>query len=90
MPYPQNVETALKVEAAVREFGAIPATIALMNGQVKVGLSHSEIEELGLAGLSANKVSRRDIPFVLQQKKYGATTVAAAMIVADWADLRIF
>ncbi|MEL6718446.1 MAG: pseudouridine-5'-phosphate glycosidase [Bacteroidota bacterium] len=90
MPYPKNVETAMKVEATVRDNGAIPATIALMNGQIKVGLSHAEIEELGQAGLSATKVSRRDIPFVLQQKKYGATTVAATMIVADWADIRIF
>lgn len=90
MPYPKNVETALKVEATVRENGAIPATIALMNGQIKVGLSHSEIEELGVAGLAATKVSRRDIPFILQQKKYGATTVAATMIVSNWADIRIF
>ncbi|MEN0047945.1 MAG: pseudouridine-5'-phosphate glycosidase [Bacteroidota bacterium] len=90
MPYPKNVETALKVEATVRENGAIPATIALMNGQIKVGLSHAEIEELGVAGWSATKVSRRDIPFVLQQKKYGATTVAATMVVANWADIRIF
>ena len=85
-----NVETALQVVQTVRDNGAIPATIALMNGQIKVGLSRTEIEELGKAGLSATKVSRRDIPFILQQKKYGATTVAATMIVADWADIRIF
>ncbi|MEM8524176.1 MAG: pseudouridine-5'-phosphate glycosidase [Bacteroidota bacterium] len=90
MPYPKNVETALKVEATVRENGAVPATIALMNGQIKVGLNHAEIEELGAAGLAAIKVSRRDIPFVLLQKKYGATTVAATMIVANWADIHIF
>ncbi|MEM9849706.1 MAG: pseudouridine-5'-phosphate glycosidase, partial [Bacteroidota bacterium] len=86
MPYPQNVETALEVETQVYEHGAVPATIALMNGQVKVGLSHEEIEELGKAGAAAVKVSRRDIPFVLHQQKYGATTVAATMIIADWAD----
>ncbi|MEM0994678.1 MAG: pseudouridine-5'-phosphate glycosidase [Bacteroidota bacterium] len=90
MPYPQNVETALEVETQVYEHGAVPATIALMNGQVKVGLSHEEIEELGKAGAAAVKVSRRDIPFVLHQQKYGATTVAATMIIADWADIPIF
>jgi len=90
MPYPKNVETALAVEASVRKNGATPATIALMNGTIKVGLSREEIEELGKAGLSATKVSRRDIPFVLQQKSYGATTVAATMIISNWADLRIF
>ncbi|MEM9888705.1 MAG: pseudouridine-5'-phosphate glycosidase [Bacteroidota bacterium] len=90
MPYPKNVETALEVEQAVRSKGAVPATIALMNGQIKVGLLREEIVALGKAGLSAAKVSRRDIPFILQQKKYGATTVAATMIIADWAGIRIF
>ncbi len=68
MPYPQNVETALKVEAIVRANGAIPATIALMDGQLKAGLTTDEIERLGKTGLAVTKVSRRDIPFILAKK----------------------
>jgi len=90
MPYPKNVETAIKVEEEVRKNGAIPATIALMDGQIKIGLSSKKIEVLGRAGTFATKVSRRDIPFILNQKKYGATTVAATMIAAHWAGIPIF
>jgi pseudouridine-5'-phosphate glycosidase len=90
MPYPKNRKTALQVEAAVREQGAVPATIALMSGKVKVGLSEEEIERLAKAGTSVTKVSRRDIPFVLRAKKLGATTVAATMIGAAWANIPLF
>lgn len=90
MPYPQNVETAKKVEQAVRRTGAIPATIALMNGRLKVGLSPDELELLGKAGQEVIKCSRRDLPFILASKKLGATTVAATMIIANMAGIRIF
>ena len=90
MPYPKNRETALKVEAAAREQGAIPATVALMDGKVKVGLSIDEIEQLAKAGTAVTKVSRRDIPFVLRQKTLGATTVAATMLGAHWAHIPLF
>ncbi|WP_304221911.1 pseudouridine-5'-phosphate glycosidase [Gracilinema caldarium] len=90
MPYPKNVETALQVEAQVRSKGAIPATIAIMNGKLKAGLTTDEIEFLGKKGLAVIKSSRRDIPFVLAKKETGATTVAATMIVAHMAGVRIF
>ncbi len=90
MPFPQNVETALKVEQAVRNRGAIPATIAILNGKLKAGLSVDEITELGKRGTSVAKVSRRDIPFVLAQQAYGATTVAATMIITEKAGIRVF
>ena len=69
MPYPQNVETALRVEKTVRENGAIPATIGIINGRLKAGLTTDEIEILGKAGASVTKVSRRDLPLVIAQKK---------------------
>ncbi|MCB9337344.1 MAG: pseudouridine-5'-phosphate glycosidase [Lewinellaceae bacterium] len=90
MPYPENVETALKVEQAVRENGAIPATVAMLDGKLKAGLSHDEIELLGKTGRQAIKASRRDIPFILAKKLTGATTVASTMIIADMAGVRIF
>ncbi|WP_165313908.1 pseudouridine-5'-phosphate glycosidase [Vibrio ziniensis] len=90
MPYPQNVETALKVSNTVREAGATPATIAIINGRLKVGLTPEEIELLGKAGQSVTKVSRRDIPFIVASGKHGATTVAATMILADMAGVRVF
>ncbi|WP_432454237.1 MULTISPECIES: pseudouridine-5'-phosphate glycosidase [unclassified Agarivorans] len=90
MPYPKNVETALQVSATVREEGAIPATIAIINGRLKVGLEKDEIELLGKAGLSVTKVSRRDIPFVVAAGQHGATTVAATMILAAMAGVKIF
>ncbi len=90
MPYPQNVETALKVEAIVRKHGAIPATIAIINGQLCVGLDRSEIEKIGKAGNSVTKASRRDLPFIIASKKNGATTVAATMIIAHMAGIKIF
>ncbi len=90
MPYPWNVETALTVEKTVRDNGAIPATIAILNGRIKVGLSIEELEHLGKSGSDVIKTSRRDIPFVVAQQKDGATTVAATMIVAAMAGISIF
>ena len=90
MPYPQNVETALKVEAEVRKSGAIPATIAIINGVPTVGCSKEEIEILGKAGLTVTKVSRRDIPIVISKGLNGATTVAGTMIFAEKAGIKVF
>ena len=90
MPYPQNVATALKVEAEVRAQGAVPATIAIMGGRLKAGLAPAEIEALGQQGPSVTKVSRRDIPFIVAAGQTGATTVAATMIIAYMAGIRIF
>ena len=90
MPYPKNMETALQVEAVVRDEGAVPATIALMNGKIKVGLEKDEIEFLAKKGREVIKTSRRDIPYVLSHKLTGATTVAATMIAAERAGIKIF
>ncbi|EKE77191.1 pseudouridine-5'-phosphate glycosidase [Gallaecimonas xiamenensis] len=90
MPFPQNVETALQVEAAVRAEGAEPATLAIMDGKLKIGLSEADITRLGQAGQSAIKTSRRDIPFVVASKAMGATTVAGTMILAAMAGIRVF
>ena len=90
MPYPQNVETALKVENQVRENGAVPATIALINGKMKAGLSTDDIEILGKQGQNVTKVSRRDIPMLIARKMNGATTVASTMIIAQLAGIKIF
>lgn len=90
MPYPQNVETALKVEEIVRNNGAIPATIAILNGKLKVGLSKDEIDYLGKKGLECTKASRRDIPFILAKGLDGATTVASTMIIAEMAGIKVF
>lgn len=91
MPYPQNVETALKVEAVVREQGAVPATIGILDGKLQAGLSSAQIETLGKSGQQSLKVSRRDIPFALEKRSIvGATTVAATMIVAELAGIKIF
>lgn len=89
MPYPQNVETALAVEQVVRDNGAVPATIAIMNGKCHVGLSAKEIE---LFGKEKNvwKVSLRDMPYVISRNLYGATTVAATMRIAAMAEIKIF
>lgn len=90
MPYPQNVETALKVENTIRENGALPATIAILDGKMKAGLNTDEITRIGELGREVAKVSRRDIPFLLANKNAGATTVASTMIVAEMAGIRIF
>lgn len=90
MPYPQNVETALLVEETVRQAGAIPATIAILNGRLKAGLTTEEIEQLGKRGTDVIKCSRRDLPFVVARNEDGATTVAATMIIAAMAGIRVF
>ncbi len=89
MPYPQNVATAREVEAIIRTEGAIPATIGIIGGRIKVGLTDAELESFG-KNRSVEKVSRRDFPLILAQKKDGATTVAGTMIVAEWAGIPIF
>lgn len=90
MPYPQNVETALRVEEEVRKSGAVPATIAIIDGVPTVGCNREEIEKLGKAGLTVTKVSRRDIPIVIAKGLNGATTVASTMILAEKAGVKIF
>ena len=90
MPYPENVNTALEVERIIREKGAIPATIAILEGRLKVGLSKDEIDLLGKTGLEAVKTSRRDLPFIISKKLTGATTVASTMIIASFAGIRVF
>lgn len=89
MPYPKNVETAKRVEAVVREYGATPATIAILKGRLKVGLDEVEIEYLGNNGQQITKSSRRDIPFVVSRGEDGATTVASTMIIAGMAGVRV-
>jgi pseudouridine-5'-phosphate glycosidase len=89
MPYPENVRTAREVEAAIRSLGAEPATIALMGGRIRVGLSDEELELLGRSG-QAHKVSRRDLPAVLASGELGATTVAGTMICAALAGIEVF
>ena len=90
MPYPKNVETALLVEQTLRENGAVPATIAVIGGRLKAGLSHEEIEYLGRTGRNVAKASRRDLPALVARKADGATTVATTMIIANMAGIRIF
>ena len=90
MPYPQNVETALNVERIVRENGAVPATIAIINGRLKAGLSEEEITYLGKKGYDVIKASRRDLPVLVARGDDGATTVATTMIIAAMAGIRVF
>jgi pseudouridine-5'-phosphate glycosidase len=90
MPYPRNVETALSVEDAVREMGAIPATIAVIEGRFKVGLSSEEIDRLGQLSGGVVKASRRDLALVAARKGSAGTTVAATMFIAGLARIEIF
>lgn len=90
MPYPQNVETALKVEQIIRDNGAIPATIAIINGRLRAGLSADEIDYLGKKGREVAKVSRRDLPVIVAEKGDGATTVTTTMIIAHMAGIDVF
>ena len=90
MPYPQNVETALKVESIIRECGAVPATIAIIGGRLKAGLSKEEIDYLGRTGAGIPKASRRDLPVLVAQGKDGACTVTTTMMIADMAGIRVF
>lgn len=89
MPYPQNVQTAREVEQIIRDNGAVPATIAIVDGKIKIGLSDEELEMFGKSSGVA-KASRRDLAYLLATKKLGATTVAATMICAALADIHIF
>ncbi|MYD08449.1 MAG: pseudouridine-5'-phosphate glycosidase [Chloroflexi bacterium] len=91
LPYPLNVETALAMEAAVREAGAVPATIAVLKGEITVGISEEQIEALAQAPAgSARKCSRRDLPIAIALKQDGATTVACTMIIADMVGIKVF
>ncbi|CAO3672163.1 unnamed protein product [Umbelopsis vinacea] len=90
MPYPQNVETALAVEAIILKNGAVPATIAILDGKVHIGLDEEELDRLGRFGTKARKTSRRDLPFVLSNSLTGATTVAGTMILAHAAGIPVF
>ena len=90
MPYPQNVETALLVEQTIREGGAVPATIAIIGGRLKAGLSPEEIEYLGKKGRGVAKASRRDLPVLVARGEDGATTVTTTMIIAAMAGIRVF
>lgn len=89
MPYPQNVETALACEEIIRENGAVPATIAIIDGKIHAGLTKEQIEFLA-SDAEILKASRRDLPYIIMSKKHGATTVAATMICADLAGIRVF
>lgn len=89
MPYPQNVTTAKEVEQIIRDAGAVPATIAIIDGKICIGLSEEQLELLG-SSPDALKVSRRDLPYVIATRKLGATTVAATMICAALAGIRVF
>lgn len=89
MPYPRNLECAARCEQIVRENGAVPATIAIVEGQIRVGISDGEIRQL-LDADDVEKVSRRDLARVVAEKKNGATTVAATMIIAQMAGIRVF
>ena len=90
MPYPQNVETAMNVERILREEGVVPATVGIIDGEGVVGLSEAEIEELGRRGAEVPKVSRRDLPVVMAELSWGATTVATTMILAAKAGVEFF
>jgi pseudouridine-5'-phosphate glycosidase len=90
MPYPQNLETARAVEGLIREQGAVPATIAVMDGLVRIGLSDAELVQLAREGSQALKLSRRDIAYAISQRRLGATTVASTMLCAHWAGIRVF
>ena len=90
MPYPQNVETALQVEKIIRENGAVPATIAVIGGRLKAGLSPEEIDYLGKTGSAVAKDSRRDLPVLVAQGRDGATTVTTTMMIAHMAGIQVF
>ncbi|WP_127716962.1 pseudouridine-5'-phosphate glycosidase [Halobacteriovorax sp. HLS] len=90
MSYPKNLETAKKVEGIVRANGAVPATIAIIKGKLKIGLDHSELELLAKEGQKVHKTSRRDIPYVVSSMKTGATTVAATMFISSLAGIKVF
>ena len=90
MPYPKNVETAMLVEQTIRDNGAVPATIAILGGRLKAGLSPEEIEYLGKSGRAVAKVSRRDLPMIVARGADGATTVTTTMMIAHMAGISVF
>ncbi|MBQ4390686.1 MAG: pseudouridine-5'-phosphate glycosidase [Paludibacteraceae bacterium] len=90
MPYPQNVETALKVEQTIRDNGAVPATIAIIGGKLKAGCTPEEIEYLGKKGQAVIKASRRDLPVLIARGEDGATTVTTTMMIAAMAGIKVF
>ena len=90
MPYPKNVETAMLVEKTIRDNGAVPATIAIIGGRLKAGLSPEEIEYLGKSGRKVAKVSRRDLAAIVARGADGATTVTTTMIIAHMAGIKVF
>lgn len=90
MPYPQNRDTALKVEEIIRGLGAVPATIAIIGGRLKAGLSPEEIDYLGRTGSGVAKASRRDLPVLVAKGMDGATTVTTTMMIAAMAGIRVF
>ena len=90
MPYPQNVETALAVEEIIRQNGAVPATIAIIGGRLKAGLTADEIEYFGKKGQAIHKASRRDLAVLCARGEDGATTVTTTMIIAHMAGIKIF
>jgi len=90
MPWPRNAETAWRVEDEVRVHGAVPATIAVIDGRLKAGLARDQIEQLGRAGHAVAKASRRDLAVLVAQGRTGATTVAATMVIAAMAGIRVF
>ena len=90
MPYPQNVETALRVEQTIRDNGAVPATIAIIGGKLKAGCTQQEIEYLGKKGQAITKASRRDLPVLIARGEDGATTVTTTMMIASMAGIKVF
>ena len=90
MPYPQNVETALNVEKIIRDGGAVPATIAIIGGRLKAGLTPEEIDYLGKTGAGVTKASRRDLPILVAEGRDGATTVTTTMMIAHMAGINVF
>ena len=90
MPYPQNVETALNVEKIIRENGAVPATIAIIGGRLKAGLTPEEIDYLGRSGRNVAKASRRDLAVLVSKGMDGATTVTTTMMIAAMAGIKVF
>ena len=90
MPFPENAQTANLVEQTLRAHNAVPASIAILNGQLKVGLNEAEIAYLGEQGKHITKISRRDLPIAIAQKSHGATTVASTMIISALAGIKVF
>lgn len=90
MPYPKNLEVAEQIESAVREQGAVPATIAVIDGKIQVGLSSADLQKLARSGPEVLKVSRRDLAYALSKKRTGGTTVSATMLCAEMAGISVF